>query len=183
MSTLLESSDLEALETDQTAFNVAVWERLQEDADLAALPYRIETDRYGQLIMSPPPAPQHGSSQGMISYLLHTLTENGRPVSECPVSTSEGVKAADVAWCSDEVWNSLEGRSCFTRCPEILVEIISPSNTKAEIRDKTALYFEAGAKEVWLCSMEGKMSFFSGPGESLAASTLVPDFPSGLPER
>jgi len=183
MPTLLESADLEALEEDQTAFNVAVWERLQGDPSLAALPYRIETDRYGQMIMSPPPSPHHGSFQVVISHLLYTLGENGRTVSECPVSTSDGVKAADVAWCSEEVWNSLEGKSCFIRCPEILVEVISPSNTKAEIRDKTALYFEAGAKEVWLCLKDGKMSFFSGPGERLGASELVPDFPANLPEN
>ena len=182
MPTLLDSADLEALEKDQTAFNVAVWERLQKDTTLAALPYRIETDRYGQMIMSPPPAPSHGSFQGMICHLLYNLGENGRPLTECPVSTSDGVKAADVAWSSDEIWNSLEGKSCFTRCPEILVEVISPSNTKAEIRDKTALYFEAGAKEVWLCSKEGKMSFFSGPAERLRASELIPDFPANLPE-
>jgi hypothetical protein len=64
-----------------------------------------------------------------------------------------------------------------------LVEVIWRSNTKAEIRDKIALYFEAGANEVWLCSKDGKMSFFNGPGEKLRASELVPDFPANLPER
>jgi len=119
----------------------------------------------------------------MITHLLHTLTGNGRPMTECPVSTSDGVKAADGAWCSDEVWDSLEGKFCFVRCPEIMVEIIFQSNTKLEIRDKKALYFEAGAQEVWLCSQEGNMSFFSAPEQSLPVSELVPEFPAIVPER
>jgi Uma2 family endonuclease len=38
----------------------------------------------------------------------------------------------------------LEGKVCFARSPELCVEIISP----AEIQEKMALYFDAGAREV-----------------------------------
>src|SRR5436190_590555 len=36
-------------------------------------------------------------------------------------------------------------RPCFPRAPEICVEVISPSNTDAELREKGSLYFAAGA--------------------------------------
>jgi integrase len=36
----------------------------------------------------------------------------------------------------------------LTRAPEICIEILSPSNTPAEINEKRALYFDAGAAEV-----------------------------------
>jgi hypothetical protein len=42
---------------DQTAFNLAVWQNVLADSFLAGVPHRIETDRYGQIIMSSPPAP------------------------------------------------------------------------------------------------------------------------------
>jgi hypothetical protein len=44
----------------QTAFNLDRWRELLEDRDLARLPHRIETDRHGHILMSPPPAPSHG---------------------------------------------------------------------------------------------------------------------------
>jgi hypothetical protein len=41
----------------QTAFNLKRWAELLADPELARLPHRIETDRHGHILMSPPPAP------------------------------------------------------------------------------------------------------------------------------
>ena len=72
---------------------------------------------------------------------------------------------------------SAHGRETpLTRAPEICVEVISPSNTASEIEEKKQLYFEAGAKEVWLCDDDGTMRFFL-PGSLVPASLLCPDFP------
>jgi hypothetical protein len=49
----------------------------------------------------------------------------------------------------------------FERAPEICVEIVSPSNSRSEITEKRALYFDAGAAEVWVCALYGSISFFS----------------------
>src|SRR5437762_9648780 len=132
----------------QTAFNLRRWAELLADRELARFEGRIETDRHGQIIMSPPPAPSHGSFQSEIAYLLRSFMPNGRTLTECPISTADGVKAADVAWASHECMRELGNRPCFPRAPEICVEALSPSNTEAEIREKIALYFDAGAKEV-----------------------------------
>src|SRR5947209_3102308 len=75
---------------------------LAADRELAKVEGRIETDRHGHIIMSPPPAPNHGSFQSEIAYLLRTLMPAGRVLTECPISTADGVKAADVAWASPE---------------------------------------------------------------------------------
>ncbi|PYJ06777.1 MAG: hypothetical protein DME25_05680 [Verrucomicrobia bacterium] len=47
----------------QTRFNLHRWAELLEDYELAKIESRIETDRHGHIIMSPPPAPSHGSFQ------------------------------------------------------------------------------------------------------------------------
>ena len=86
--------------------------------------------------------------QSEIVHLLRRQVSQGRVVTECPISTADGVKAADVAWASSEIIQELGGGVCFPKAPEICVEVLSPSNTDAEIREKTALYFDAGAKEV-----------------------------------
>jgi Uma2 family endonuclease len=178
MSTVLEYPDTELAETDYHAFNHAVWEKLVADPALAALDFRIETDRFGQMIMSPPPAPSHGSRQTRIGYHLRSLNPTGEVISECPISTSDGVKAADVAWCSPEIWSRYRHRVCFLECPEICVEVWSPTNTRGELEAKKRLYFEAGAKEVWFCDGKGQMSFFLGPdAEAVERSALLPEFP------
>ena len=105
--------------TDQTAFNLAVWEKVLHDEFLATLPHRIETDRYGQIVMSPPPAPEHGEEQFEIGSLLKKLLPNGHIITECPVSTHEGVKGVDVTWISKSRRAVLPvtARSCTKREP------------------------------------------------------------------
>ena len=163
---------------DQSAFNLQRWAELQGDPLLANIEGRIETDRYGQIIMSPPPAPSHGSFQLEIGHLLRQLLPKGRTLTECPISTADGVKAADVAWASPECMRELGNRLCFLRAPEICVEVLSPRNTEAEIAEKSALYFDAGAREVWICESSGTMRFKAKAGQNLLkASKLCPKFP------
>jgi Uma2 family endonuclease len=162
----------------QTAFNLKRWRQLLTDPELARLPFRVETDRHGHILMSPPPAPAHGKKQNRIGTLLEQFLPNGHVVTECPVSTPDGVKAIDVAWLAPERGQEADTETCLTRAPEICVEILSPSNTAGEIAEKIALYFEAGACEVWICEQDGTLKFhFSSPPEIRESSELCPQFP------
>ena len=168
----------------RTAFNLRRWGELLADRELAKVEGRIETDRHGHIIMSPPPAPSHGSFQLEIGYLLRTLLPEGRVLTECPISTADGVKAADVAWASPERMADLGAKACFPRAPEICVEVMSPSNTEEELHEKMALYFDAGAREVWLCAKGGAMSFFTvGGGQPMRGSKVCPQFPKQVKLR
>ena len=62
----------------QTAFNSRRWAGLLADAALGRFEGRIETDRHGRVIMSPPPAPHHGSFQTRIAALLDRQMQSGR---------------------------------------------------------------------------------------------------------
>jgi Uma2 family endonuclease len=117
------------------------------------------------------------------ALLLKSLMPHGRAMTECPFSTADGVRAADVAWASAECMAQLGNRACFPRSPEICVEVLSPSNTEEEIKEKMTLYFDAAAKEVWICGSFGQITFF-GPGLSvLNASELCPEFPPEIDLR
>ncbi|MCB1065636.1 MAG: Uma2 family endonuclease [Verrucomicrobiae bacterium] len=182
MSTVLQGPERAAVIHDRHAFNQAVWDKLAADPELAKLPWRIETDEHGQIIMSPPPAPSHGNLQSEVARLLGNWNPGGKVITECPISTRKGVKAADIAWCSAEIWAKAESESCFRQAPEICVEVLSPSNTDAEIEEKKSLYFEEGAQEVWLVSEGGEVSFFE---RDLAIdpkpfSAICSNFPSKL---
>jgi Uma2 family endonuclease len=163
---------------EQTALNLQRWDEVLANQDLEKVPGKIETDRHGRIIMSPPAAPRHGRFQHRIQMLLAKLMPDGEILPECAISTADGVKAADVAWVSPERWRDLGNRSCFVVAPEICVEVISPGNTEEEVREKMALYLDAGATEVWTCGAFEEMNFF-GPGlKSFARSGLCPEFPT-----
>ena len=172
--------ELQPSET-QVAFNVKRWSEILNDPELVRLPHRIETDRHGRIIMTPPPAPFHGQKQHRVGSLLERLLPHGIVLVECPISTSDGVKAADVAWVDEERATEIKTEVCLVRAPEICVEVLPPSNTVAEIREKIALYFEAGAREVWICNQDGTMHFYyDGNTNIRERSEICPDFPTQI---
>jgi Uma2 family endonuclease len=152
------------------------WAEICEDPLLAALPNRIESDRWGRIVMSPPPRSRHGEYQLEIGGLLRDLLLGGRALTECPIQTREGVKAADVAWASHERRASKPNDPVFLVAPELCIEIQSPSDIEAELMERKQLFFEQGACEFWLCNLDGRMTFFDHAGE-IPRSRLCPDFP------
>jgi Uma2 family endonuclease len=147
----------------QTAFNLRRWKELLGDAELAEVEGRMETDRHGHILLSPPTAPRHGSIQARSAARFDQMMPHGRVLTECPISTADGGRAADVAWASAEALRALGHRACFPRSPELCVEVLSPANTEAEIAEKVALYFDAGAREVSLCDPAGRVALSCGP--------------------
>ena len=89
---------------EQTTFNLRRWDEVSADPELTKVAGRVETDRHGRIIMSPPPAPRHGRLQAEIAALLKKLLPSGTTVTESPVSTADGVNGVDVAWASAECW-------------------------------------------------------------------------------
>jgi Uma2 family endonuclease len=105
------------------------------------------------------------------------LLPQGRVVTECPLSTADGVKAVDVAWLAPDRRQEVRSLICLIKAPEICVEVLSPSNTPDEITEKIALYFETGAKEVWICD-HGTLQFhFPTIPKIRPLSGMCPPFP------
>jgi Uma2 family endonuclease len=127
--------------------------------------------------MSPPPGLKHAWRQGSILVHLSRLLPEGKSAPETPVQTSDGVKAPDVTWTSPARVAQFGDANVAPIAPEICVEIRSPSNTGAEMEAKRALYFEAGAEEVWVCDEDGAMPFYDADGE-MDASHRAPAFPA-----
>lgn len=154
------------------------WTAICENPVLQNLPFKIQTDRWGNIVMSPA-SNEHGMYQAKIVALLSRMTEKGAVISECSVQTKEGVKVADAAWMSDEFMIRNMGRTPFAEAPEICVEVLSTCNSKAEMDEKKELYFARGAREFWICDREGNINFYKNTG-IMAQSELMPEFPDKI---
>jgi len=152
------------------------WNEVCNDPNLRDLPYKIELNGFGQIVMSPA-SNWHGALQARISARLLDL--EGEVISECSVDTSDSTKVADVAWLSAEFIAGHGMATPYSKAPEICVEILSPSNSKEEMKVKRALYFEAGAKEFWECDQDGVMSFYDQSGV-ITNSRIAPKFPKRM---
>ena len=75
------------------------WEALCKDPNLHDLPYKIETNDRGQIVMSPVFA-EHSFYQSELVERLADLLPEGRTAVEFAVRTAKGTKVADVAWLS-----------------------------------------------------------------------------------
>ena len=136
------------------------WADVIENPLLKDLPFKIELNKWGKILMSPA-SNNHGRWQFKVGKILDQKKGSGEVITECSIDTPEGVKVADVAWASDEFIEKHGFKTPYSEAPEICVEIVSPSNTMAEMHEKIALYLAQGAEEVWLCDQEGKISYFS----------------------
>ncbi|RBP42662.1 Uma2 family endonuclease [Roseimicrobium gellanilyticum] len=153
------------------------WDEICADRSLADLPYKIETNRHGQIVMSPA-RHLHSRQQSDIHARLAKLSTSGYLLVEAAVQTTEGVKVADVAWGSDAFQEAHAQDETLTAAPDLCVEVYSPTNSKAEMQEKVVLYFAFGAKEVWVCDMKGRLSFYVSPTTVSEVSALFPQFPA-----
>ncbi len=150
------------------------WKEVTENPYLRDLPFRIELNEWGHIVMNPVKL-NHSAYQDEISHLLKNINPDGRTLVECAIWTRKGTKVADVAWFSDERWKKQKGKTEATIAPEICVEVLSMSNSAYEMDVKRKLYFEQGAKEFWICDEYGNISFYS-PKRKLAKSKMFPEF-------
>jgi len=151
------------------------WSEVCADGALQNLPYKLELNQWGQIVMSPASV-RHVVLQDAIATLLKQLLIYGRVLQEFPMETPEGVKVPDVVWISEPKFQQIKEQVTSSLAPEICVEVISPSNSKPQMIAKKILYFQAGVEEVWLCHENGEIEFYT-PTEKLLKSKRVPDFP------
>ena len=59
------------------------------------------------------------------------------------------LRVADVAYVTRARWDQTDPEDNLRGAPELVIEILSPSNTVAEINDKEKLCLENGALEFW----------------------------------
>ena len=137
----------------------ARYRALCDDPCYANVPGKIELDVWGRMVMTPASF-YHGVVQGRLCLSLAKL--GGEAVVDAPVATPMGLFVADVAWASIHFMTVHGAETPLTRAPEICIEVVSPSNSVKELREKTEAYLTAGADEVWIVYPQSKRCEFYG---------------------
>lgn len=160
------------------------WQEVCADETLAKMEGRIETNLQGQVMMSPPPAFDHGVGVWKIQQELSKRL-GGLAIPECPVLTADGVRAADIGWYPAKEDLAMLAAGVPDRPPPICIEVLSPSNTPSEMAIKRRLYFDAGAAECWQCDRDSAIEFYTAekPDTPKSTSKRCPTFPQHLKDE
>ena len=140
------------------------WSEVIDNPYFKNLPFKIELNRYGKVEMTPA-SNKHGRLQSQISALLEQKLKKGEALTECSIQTTDGVKVADVAWCSKAFIKQYGYETPYSHAPELCIEIVSPSSSKEEMINKVQLYLEAGVEEVWIVWENGIVDYYDKMGE------------------
>jgi Uma2 family endonuclease len=141
------------------------WLELANDPLVAAIPFKVELNEKGAIEVSPPTV-RHGVIQAFIARELARQRPEGTTITECPVETDIGVRVPDVVWASPAFMRRHGSESTFRAAPDLCIEVLSPTNTRAEIGEKVAAYLTAGAREVWVVGDDGAPDIHTSAGRA-----------------
>ena len=121
---------------------------------------------HGELVKVCFPKARHYKTQWRLLELLKRLAGNagfvGIEIAFRPLPEHE-LWAADVAFVSKDRWEQIDPDSYLRGAPELVAEIISPSNTAEEMLDKEKICLEGGCQEFWLLNEKRKQIKVSTP--------------------
>jgi len=155
---------------------------------------RYELDE-GELIEMTRPAFDHNEALKNLQFELEAFLRKTRLgvmlISENLYALAPATRRApDVAVILGDRRKELRGSKVIPVIPEIVAEVLSPSETPRMIHRKLKQYFEAGVKEVWLVDPEAQeVEVWTGPslphglsGSAVLESALLPGFALRLEE-
>jgi Uma2 family endonuclease len=113
--------------------------------------------RHGEIVTVTRPKLKHSLIQTNLLFLLKPLADPAAHVSMevafRPLPDHE-LWAADVAYLSAERFRQSDPEGNIDGAPDLVIEVLSSSNTAAEILDKEQICLANGAKEFWVVDPE-----------------------------
>jgi Uma2 family endonuclease len=113
---------------------------------------------WGQFVTLSRPEAWHVKLQMKLTELLQPMAaEQGYVVVELPFRAvpEYDVRAADVAVVAKARWDEAN-EGYLAGAPELVIEILSPSNSKSQIREYAALCLANGCEEFWVVDYRNK---------------------------
>ncbi len=145
-----------------------------EDLEKLNLPGRWELVR-GELTELTPPGWEHGEVQVNVASLLraHARACGGRVASESGIYTESNpdtVRGPDISYIRPgRLGKAPPG---FSRVvPDLVVEVVSPHDSSAELESKVEEYLTAGTLRVWLVYPGTRTVYVHGPRKEIRKLT------------
>ena len=136
--------------------------------------------RNGEVFQVSPPKNRHFRIQAAVRNLLHQrLAAKGLVATEFPFIPDNGLnfRIADLAFVSQSRFDAIDDEDNLHGSPELVVEVLSPSNTVAEMYEKEALCLGNGALEFWVvdpATRQVRVASSAGPTRSYGEGDLIP---------
>ena len=114
---------------------------------------------WGQVVTLTRPKMKHAKLQSRLIRLLRPKAEHlGVVESEVAFRAlaEYDLRGADVAFVSRERWDATSDDDNLRGSPELVIEVLSPSDTKREMHEKATLYLATGAHEFWIVDAKQK---------------------------
>ena len=119
----------------------------------------IQELHWGMVVTLTRPKMRHAKLQSRLARLLRPMAGQ-LGVVETEVAfralPEYDLRGADVAHVLRQRWAATEDDDNLHGSPELVIEVLLPSNTKAEIHEKAVLCLSTGALEFWVSGSEAK---------------------------
>jgi Uma2 family endonuclease len=141
---------------------VAEFERMQDPKDGS----RLEL-HHGEVVTVPPPKSDYAELQDRMLDALRAIAR-----SEWKIRTELAFrpKAEHEVWSADvgvmgvERWENARRQKAYPLgAPELVVEVLSPSNTASEMYDRERTCFDAGCREFWIVDPDTRQIHVTSP--------------------
>ncbi len=153
----------------------------------------------GRIIEMPPPQNAHGRCEGNIYFFVSShvrkhktgkvfVGESGVYVRRDP----DTVRGMDVAYISNERWAKQPDPDSYLEiAPDLIVEVLSPSDSWNAVMTKLREYFAIGVRLVWVADTEAHIVYaYRSPtdvrefkeGEELPGDEVLPGFSVAVTE-
>jgi Uma2 family endonuclease len=114
---------------------------------------------YGEVVASERPKAKHYKLQVRLARLLEAQAGSlGAVGIEMPFRAVPqfDLRAAGVAFVSRERWDSIDPEDNLYGAPDLVVEVKSPSNTWAELRERASLCLANGCQDFWIVDQKAR---------------------------
>jgi Uma2 family endonuclease len=156
--------------------------KLMTFAEFEQLPnppgYRYEP-HHGELVKVPFPEFPRIRAQWQLRRLLESAAgSTGVVHTEMPYRSLPEYEGwgADVAYVSKQRWDNIE--RYLMDAPELVIEVLSPSNTAAEMLNKRNVCLENGSREFWIVETDHRQVEVSTPDGRTITYKSVQEIPS-----
>lgn len=152
----------------------------------------------GEVVRHMPTGHPHGFIENVIGALLYIYLSTkgiGRALTgEVGIYTTRNpdtVRAADVIFISNKRYRKVQSSGYLDVAPELVVEIMSPSNSWTEVHEKLSEYFAIDVKMVWVVDPQLEQIHvyravdqvkLLQKSDTLSGEDVLPDFQAALTE-